>query len=39
MMKMSDGGKGDKPRPIVDKKQFEKNWDRIFGTKNTEKTK
>lgn len=29
---MSDGGKGSKPRPIViDRKTFEKNWDRIFN--------
>jgi len=27
---MSDGGKGSKPRPIPDPKQFEENWDRIF---------
>ena len=28
---MSDGGKGDKPRPIADKKQYDENYDRIFG--------
>ena len=28
------GGKGDKARPIQDRKQFESNWDRIFGNKN-----
>jgi hypothetical protein len=27
---MRDGGKGDKPRPIQDREQFEKNWDSIF---------
>lgn len=27
---MRDGGKGDKPRPILNKEQFEKNWDTIF---------
>lgn len=25
-----DGGKGDKPRPIPDRKKFEDNWDAIF---------
>ena len=29
---MRDGGKGHKPRPIPDKKQFENNWDEIFKT-------
>jgi len=28
---MSDGGKGDKPRPIADKKQYDENYDRIFA--------
>ena len=28
---MRDGGKGHKPRPIPDKKQFENNWEKIFG--------
>jgi hypothetical protein len=28
---MGDGGKGDSPRPIADKKQYENNWDAIFG--------
>ncbi len=27
------GGKGSKPRPIPDRKQFEDNWDRIFKPK------
>lgn len=27
-------GKGDKPRPIPDRKQYEDNWDAIFGKKN-----
>ena len=26
----SDGGKGDTPRPMVDRKQFESNWETIF---------
>jgi hypothetical protein len=26
-------GKGDKPRPINDRQQFEKNWDAIFKKK------
>lgn len=25
------GGKGSNPRPVEDRKQFEDNWDRIFG--------
>jgi len=28
------GGKGSKPRPISDRKQFEDNWDKIFGKKD-----
>lgn len=28
---MSDGGKGSAPRPITDREQFDKNWERIFG--------
>jgi hypothetical protein len=28
---MRDGGKGDTPRPIKDKEQFDKNWDSIFN--------
>lgn len=32
-------GKGSKRRPVqVPKKQFDNNWDRIFGKKNTNKT-
>ena len=27
---MRDGGKGDTPRPIENKEQFDKNWDTIF---------
>ena len=27
---MTDGGKGDKPRPIKDREKFDKNWDSIF---------
>ena len=31
---MSTGGKGSKPRPLsIPRKQFEDNWDRIFGGK------
>ena len=30
---MRDGGKGDKPRPIPDRKKFEDNWDSIFKPK------
>lgn len=31
---MSTGGKGSKPRPLsVPRKQFDDNWDRIFGKK------
>ena len=30
---MSDGGKGDNPRPIPDRKKYEDNWDAIFGKK------
>ncbi len=31
---MSSGGKGSKPRPIsVPRKQFDNNWERIFGKK------
>lgn len=28
-----DGGKGDAPRPIQDREQFDKNWDAIFNKK------
>jgi len=31
---MSDGGKGDTPRPIlIDKEEYEKRWNTIFGDK------
>ena len=31
---MSTGGKGSKPRPLsVPRKQFDDNWERIFGEK------
>ena len=34
------GGKGSKPRPIEDRKQFEDNWDKIFNKdKKKEKIK
>ena len=29
---MRDGGKGDAPRPINNREQFENNWDNIFKT-------
>lgn len=29
-MATRDNGKGDTPRPIKDKEQFDKNWDAIF---------
>jgi hypothetical protein len=32
-MTTRDGGKGDTPRPIKDKEQFDKNWDAIFNKK------
>ena len=28
---MSDGGKGSAQRPVANRKQFEENWDAIFG--------
>jgi hypothetical protein len=28
---MRDGGKGDAPRPIENREQFENNWEKIFG--------
>jgi len=30
-MTTHDGGKGDAPRPISNKDQFDKNWDEIFN--------
>ena len=33
---MRDGGKGDKPRPITDREQFESNWDAIFKPNHIE---
>ena len=30
---MRDGGKGDAPRPINNREQFENNWDAIFKKK------
>ena len=36
---MSTGGKGSKPRPLsIPRKQFDDNWDRIFGKKKSERT-
>jgi len=32
-MTTHDGGKGDAPRPISNKDQFDKNWDEIFNKK------
>jgi hypothetical protein len=35
---MSTGGKGSKPRPLsVPRKQFDDNWNRIFGKKKSSK--
>jgi hypothetical protein len=31
-------GKGSKPRPIPDRKQYEENWDRIFGKKKQDES-
>jgi len=31
------GGKGSSPRPVKDRKQFDENWDNIFGKKDSEK--
>ena len=36
---MSHGGKGSKARPIPDRKQFEDNWDKIFGSKKDKEPK
>ena len=36
--KYSNAGKGDKSR-ISNKKRFDKNWDKIFGSKDEKKTK
>lgn len=30
-------GKGDRPRPIKDRKKFEENFDRIFGKRKEKK--
>ena len=32
-------GKGRSPRPIPNRKQFEDNWDKIFGKKDGDKSK
>lgn len=32
-------GKGDTPRPILDKKRYDANWDRIFGGENATLTR
>ena len=37
--KATHGGKGSKPRPITDKKQFEDNWDKIFAPKEKQDAK
>jgi hypothetical protein len=36
-MTTHDGGKGDAPRPIQNKDQFDKNWDEIFNKSKEEK--
>ena len=33
MSKATHGGKGDRPRVIEDRVQFDNNWDKIFGKK------
>lgn len=33
MAKEGQNGKGSVPRPLPDRKTFEKNWDKIFNTK------
>ncbi len=33
---MSDGGKGSAPRKQQDQEAYSKNWDAIFGKKNSE---
>ncbi len=33
------GGKGDKPRPIKDKDEFDSEWDRIFKKSKDQKMK
>jgi len=38
-MTTRDGGKGDSPRPIQNRDEFEKNWDRIFKEAEEEKVK
>ena len=40
MSKNNNGGKGSSPRPISNKRQFDKNWNLIFGEKkDNENTK
>ncbi len=31
-------GKGSRPRPIPNQDKFENNWDKIFGSKNKDKS-
>lgn len=39
-IQMSDGGKGDKARPLsIPKEEFDNRWETIFGKKNKEETK
>jgi hypothetical protein len=39
MFRKPDGaGKGDAPRPINNRKNFENNWDSIFGKKNNKES-
>lgn len=35
-MSKTHGGKGDTPRPIANRNQYEENWDRAFGKKEFE---
>mgnify|MGYP003626839708 FL=1 len=40
MRLMSDGGKGDKARPMqIDRDKFSSNYDNIFGAKSKKKKK
>jgi|TARA_R110000744_G_scaffold21718_3_gene56038 hypothetical protein len=36
MSGQTHGGKGDRPRIIEDRVQFDNNWDKIFGSKKAE---
>lgn len=36
---LNGAGKGDRPRPITNRKQYEENWDRIFSKKKKKTSK